>query len=100
MLHIRNYWKGDGLTYCSNEDVQRALFLGLLILTLFPCPIQPKGALITHQNMVSVMSAGLEGVILARKDDLYLSFLPLPHIFERIVVNSLLACGAAIGFYR
>jgi long-subunit acyl-CoA synthetase (AMP-forming) len=50
--------------------------------------------------MVSVMSAGLEGVILARKDDLYLSFLPLPHIFERIVVNSLLACGAAIGFYR
>lgn len=61
---------------------------------------KPKGALITHQNMLSVMAAGLEGVIQARKEDLYLSFLPLPHIFERIVVNSLLACGAAIGFYR
>lgn len=61
---------------------------------------KPKGALISHQNMLSVMAAGLEGVIQARKEDLYLSFLPLPHIFERIVVNSLLACGAAIGFYR
>ena len=61
---------------------------------------QPKGAVITHQNMVSVVSAGLAGVISAKKEDLYLSFLPLPHIFERIVVNSLLAVGAGIGFYR
>ena len=61
---------------------------------------KPKGALISHKNMISVMTAGLEGVILAHKEDLYLSFLPLPHIFERIVVNSLLASGAAIGFYR
>jgi long-chain acyl-CoA synthetase len=60
----------------------------------------PKGAIISHQNMVSVMAAGLEGVILARPDDLYLSFLPLPHIFERIVVNSLLASGAGVGSYR
>ena len=49
---------------------------------------------------MTVCAAGLDSCLHVRNDDMYLSFLPLPHIFERIVVNSLLACGAAIGFYR
>ena len=61
---------------------------------------KPKGAIISHQNLVTVCAAGLDSCLHIRNDDMYLSFLPLPHIFERIVVNSLLACGAAIGFYR
>jgi len=60
----------------------------------------PKGAMITHGNMLAASSSGLEGFIRATADDVYLSFLPLPHIFERLVVNSLLACGCTIGFFR
>lgn len=61
---------------------------------------KPKGAIISHQNLVAVSAAGLESTMHVHDQDVYLSFLPLPHIFERIVVNSLLARGAAIGFYR
>lgn len=31
---------------------------------------------------------------------MYLSYLPLPHILERLVVTILLGYGAKIGFYR
>jgi len=61
---------------------------------------KPKGAVISHQNLVAVSAAGLDSCMHVRNDDVYLSFLPLPHIFERIVVNSLLAMGAAVGFSR
>lgn len=33
-------------------------------------------------------------------DELHLSYLPLAHIFERLIVHLLVALGASIGFYR
>ena len=61
----------------------------------------PKGAIITHRNLVAVANAGLSSCFPdMNSSDLYLSFLPLPHIFERIVISSLLACGAAVGYSR
>lgn len=60
----------------------------------------PKGAIITHGNLLSASVAGLEGSIRATSADAYLSFLPLPHIFERLVINSLISCGCKIGFFR
>ena len=33
-------------------------------------------------------------------DDVYISYLPLPHILERLFVNLVLFSGASIGFYR
>ena len=32
-------------------------------------------------------------------DDVYISYLPLPHILERLFVNVMLFCGSSIGFY-
>jgi len=60
----------------------------------------PKGALITHKNIVSVATAALNSCFDIRYDDYYLSFLPLPHIFERMVISALVSCGSAVGFYR
>lgn len=60
----------------------------------------PKGALITHKNIVSVATAALNSCFDIQYDDYYLSFLPLPHIFERMVISALISCGSAIGFYR
>jgi long-chain acyl-CoA synthetase len=60
----------------------------------------PKGALITHKNIVSVAAAALNSCFDIHYEDYYLSFLPLPHIFERMVVSALLASGSAIGFYQ
>ena len=33
-------------------------------------------------------------------DDVYISYLPLPHILERLFVNLFLFSGASIGFYN
>ncbi|KAL7481699.1 hypothetical protein ACHAW6_007374 [Cyclotella cf. meneghiniana] len=58
----------------------------------------PKGALITHQNIMSAVGAFNEIPILPT--DRHLSYLPLPHIFERVVVAQILTAGASIAFFR
>ncbi|XP_021144770.1 long-chain-fatty-acid--CoA ligase 6 isoform X2 [Columba livia] len=48
----------------------------------------PKGAMLTHGNVVADFSGFLkvtEKVIFPRQDDVLISFLPLAHMFERII---------------
>ncbi|KFV00558.1 Long-chain-fatty-acid--CoA ligase 1 [Pterocles gutturalis] len=52
----------------------------------------PKGAMITHQNIVSNASAFVkttEKTFIPCSDDVLISFLPLAHMFERIVEVSI-----------
>ncbi|NWZ14151.1 ACSL1 ligase, partial [Agelaius phoeniceus] len=52
----------------------------------------PKGAMITHQNIVSNASAFMkttEKSFMPSSDDVLISFLPLAHMFERIVEVSI-----------
>ncbi|KFQ40046.1 Long-chain-fatty-acid--CoA ligase 1 [Mesitornis unicolor] len=52
----------------------------------------PKGAMITHQNIVSNASAFVkttEKTFMPSSDDILISFLPLAHMFERIVEVSI-----------
>ncbi|NXJ76841.1 ACSL1 ligase, partial [Trogon melanurus] len=52
----------------------------------------PKGAMITHQNIVSNTSAFVkttEKTYMPSSDDVLISFLPLAHMFERIVEVSI-----------
>ncbi|CAM9678327.1 unnamed protein product [Chrysoparadoxa australica] len=63
----------------------------------------PKGALISHANLVSDAAAAnamLSWYFTPEDDDRYFSYLPLPHIFERQVQIMVLTTGAAIGFSR
>ncbi|KNC98543.1 uncharacterized protein SPPG_06233 [Spizellomyces punctatus DAOM BR117] len=59
----------------------------------------PKGALLTHANAVAVQRA-TEMTIPMWKDDIHCSYLPLAHVFEKVVINSVVVKGAAIGFFR
>lgn len=46
----------------------------------------PKGALLTHGNFISGGAASESmQTFTAMPDDIHMSFLPLPHIFERLV---------------
>ena len=60
----------------------------------------PKGALLTHENLVSAVAAFQTRVFKGYPNDRHLSYLPLPHIFERVVQAQVLGAGASIGFYR
>lgn len=63
----------------------------------------PKGALITHRNLVSDCSAFVkiaESTVSPSPDDTLISFLPLAHMFETVVEFVMLCHGAKIGFFQ
>ena len=58
----------------------------------------PKGVMLTHSNFMSNVRAGLE-ILSITHTDVFLSFLPLAHVFERMAGHYLpLTCGAAIAY--
>ena len=59
---------------------------------------EPKGVLLTHNNLLSNIEGVLE-VISANENDKFLSFLPLSHVFERMGGHFLpYAIGATVAF--
>lgn len=57
---------------------------------------EPKGAMLTHHNLLSNVDASLQ-IIDAGADDVFLSFLPLSHVFERMAGHfTAVACGATV----
>mmetsp|Transcript_15157 Transcript_15157/g.12895 ORF Transcript_15157/g.12895 Transcript_15157/m.12895 type:complete len:592 (-) Transcript_15157:352-2127(-) len=61
----------------------------------------PKGVVITHRNLVSTVGGFIENPICQnfQPGDYYPSYLPLAHIFERMMSFTLCWCGVAVGFY-
>ncbi|XP_075466407.1 long-chain-fatty-acid--CoA ligase 1 isoform X1 [Ascaphus truei] len=63
----------------------------------------PKGAMLTHKNIVSNSSAFLkvtESLLTLISSDVHVSYLPLAHMFERLVQCVILCHGARIGFFQ
>ncbi|KAL0940627.1 long-chain-fatty-acid-ligase faa2 [Colletotrichum truncatum] len=59
----------------------------------------PKGVVLTHGNAVSALSAARSAGTVTSKD-VHISYLPLAHIYGRMVDQTALAEGAAVGFFR
>ncbi|NXW32317.1 ACSL5 ligase, partial [Phaetusa simplex] len=63
----------------------------------------PKGAMLTHQNVVANAAAFLrctENTIDCTSSDITMSYLPLAHMFERVVQTVAFSCGAKVGFFQ
>lgn len=61
---------------------------------------KPKGVMLTHRNIVANIGAVLARVE-ARADDVFLSFLPLSHTFERTIGYYLpVAAGSCVAYAR
>jgi len=59
----------------------------------------PKGVMLTHHNLVNNVRVCLEQIPVIDQNDLFLSFLPLSHVFERTATYHVcLACGCTIAF--
>uniref|UniRef100_A0A7N6FA83 Long-chain-fatty-acid--CoA ligase n=1 Tax=Anabas testudineus TaxID=64144 RepID=A0A7N6FA83_ANATE len=54
----------------------------------------PKGAMLTHENVVSDTS------VVPSTEDVSISFLPLAHMFERVVQTVVYGAGARVGFFQ
>ncbi|KAJ3087495.1 hypothetical protein HK102_010942 [Quaeritorhiza haematococci] len=60
----------------------------------------PKGALISHGNVIAVVRAGEFVGNNVVKEDVHISYLPLAHIMERVISTCVIIRGARIGFFR
>lgn len=62
---------------------------------------EPKGALISHRNIVcNSASLGERVKTFSVGDEVCLSFLPLPHMFERVSQLLTICAGGSIGFFQ
>ncbi|KAF5734323.1 long chain acyl-CoA synthetase 4 [Tripterygium wilfordii] len=64
----------------------------------------PKGVLISNESIVTLVS-GVKCVLDTMNEhltakDVYLSYLPLAHIFDRVIEEFFISQGASIGFWR
>ena len=61
----------------------------------------PKGAKVTHNSIIlNTDVIEMLGLYLKEESDIYLSFLPLAHIMETLIMAVLVSRGIPIGFYN
>jgi long-chain acyl-CoA synthetase len=65
----------------------------------------PKGVVLTHGNLLAEAETltflGKHGqCFVPNKDDVHISYLPLAHVFERVIQALMINYGAKIGFYQ
>uniref|UniRef100_A0AAY4B2T5 Long-chain-fatty-acid--CoA ligase n=1 Tax=Denticeps clupeoides TaxID=299321 RepID=A0AAY4B2T5_9TELE len=126
MVHILNLGEWRSLlfhqcvcNFCEIFNLNNDLICHLHIYYLYPCPPnpedlavvcftsgttgKPKGAMITHGNIASNTSSVikiLEGYFEISQEDVSISYLPLAHMFERMIQVSMFCHGARVGFYQ
>ena len=55
--------------------------------------------MISHKNFVSLLSVIHGEAIKIEKEDVHLSYLPLPHLFERAIYTGTMLEGGKIFYY-
>jgi long-chain acyl-CoA synthetase len=60
----------------------------------------PKGVMLTHANIIATIAGAISSGLDVRPTDVHLSYLPLAHIFERVVMTAMYAFGACAGFFQ
>ena len=59
----------------------------------------PKGAVMTHKNLISLFT-GVKKILKFNDKDVHISYLPLAHIFERAAFKLFMAESVKIGLYN
>ena len=92
-------WLAAGQGHCIDAPPPSAQDLAAIVYTSGTTG-KPKGVMLTHRNVVSNVLAILERVV-PTADDLFLSFLPLSHTFERTAGYYLpMAVGSCVAYAR
>lgn len=60
----------------------------------------PKGVMLTHGNLIADLAGALAGGLTMDDGEIHISYLPLAHMFERIVQEAMICTKSAIGFFQ
>ncbi len=92
----------DWLPATSPEEAPARVGAGALATIVYTSGTtgRPKGVMLSHRNMLQNVLSGLGGIDVYA-EDVFLSFLPLSHMFERTVGYYLtMVAGAQVAFAR
>uniref|UniRef100_A0A8C2Q0R1 Arachidonate--CoA ligase n=1 Tax=Cyprinus carpio TaxID=7962 RepID=A0A8C2Q0R1_CYPCA len=99
-VHIRALRDALGREHYRKPVVSVQLVVTLVCV----CPSgNPKGVMLTHGNVVADFGGFLkvtDKVIFPNQDDILISFLPLAHMFERLIEAVVICHGGRIGFFQ
>uniref|UniRef100_A0A673ZFJ1 Arachidonate--CoA ligase n=1 Tax=Salmo trutta TaxID=8032 RepID=A0A673ZFJ1_SALTR len=88
----------------DEELVDRGQQSGIEILSLKDVEVRnPKGGMLTHGNVIANCAAFIkitEVHCMLNLHDIHMSYLPLAHMFERVVEGVILVHGARIGYFQ
>jgi len=59
----------------------------------------PKGAMLRHSNIIAA-AASVPSIIQLQETDVHISYLPLAHIFESVIIHAVTVYGGAVGFFQ
>ncbi len=61
---------------------------------------RPKGVMLTHRNYTSMVAGATTiDIFESKRDEIYMSWLPLAHVMEQDIIAVCLCMGIQIGFY-
>uniref|UniRef100_A0A8C4H305 Arachidonate--CoA ligase n=1 Tax=Dicentrarchus labrax TaxID=13489 RepID=A0A8C4H305_DICLA len=86
----------------NSELVERGTKCGVDIVSMQDVEVL-HGAMLTHENVVSDAAGVIkcfESAVVPNTQDVSISFLPLAHMFERVVQTVMYGAGAKVGFFQ
>lgn len=90
--------KGEGLEKKANENINRDTISTISYTS--GTTGNPKGVLLSHGNIISTVGGLDDSEVIITKDDFHLSYLPMAHIFERLIAYTMLISGASISMFN
>ena len=60
----------------------------------------PKGVVLSHQNIIAELANLQRSSFMLKPTDIHISYLPLAHIMERVLIHAMILNGWRAGFYQ
>ncbi|KAH0623748.1 hypothetical protein JD844_006845 [Phrynosoma platyrhinos] len=92
-----------GIEIISLRDIEVLHPVGTWKKQLEQTSCDPKGALLTHEGVVANAAAFIKSIEMTSPvmlSDISMSYLPLAHMFERVVQTVMYSSGAKVGFFQ